>query len=258
MMATTSVHSSHQMLSSSLLSSGWEGSSGPMVPSDKFGDQQVLRPELLRKQRKERTVYSSEQRRLLQEHFDQFMYPSLEQRVELALLIGVTEYEIRIWFKNQRARFKQKNSKNVKEVPESTGSSKNVSVSIHSQGHLSVLASANVESMSPDTSTASSISKLNPSLEASFCNDQAVEDAGCSSQEDLLDGQGPATSPNPGKPTVIETQTDPEVTDGPVSVEAPVPTTAAARSPYCAQYLHPPSEHLWKWIGEDQDTREDS
>lgn len=83
------------------------GFQGPMVSTDKC-DQQV-QPEAPRKQRKERTVYSQEQKLLLQEHFGQCMDPSLEEHVELALMIGMTEYEIKIWFKHQRAKYKQKN-----------------------------------------------------------------------------------------------------------------------------------------------------
>lgn len=92
-------------------------------------------------------MYSNEQELLLQVWRD-------VKRVELALMIGVTEYENQIWFKNQRAKYKQKNSQNVQEkLPESSGSYKDVSGSTHSQGH----ASAKVESTSPGTFTASSI-----------------------------------------------------------------------------------------------------
>lgn len=83
--------------------------------------------------------------------------PSLEERVELALMVGVTEYEIQIWFKNEWAKYKQKNSQNVQEkLPESSGSFKDISGSTYSHGDLSVLASAKVESMSPSTTIVSS------------------------------------------------------------------------------------------------------
>uniref|UniRef100_A0A8C8W2U3 Homeobox domain-containing protein n=1 Tax=Peromyscus maniculatus bairdii TaxID=230844 RepID=A0A8C8W2U3_PERMB len=248
-LGTQSVHPSHQMPSSSPVSSGCESSLGPMVCSEKHGAQQVCRKGP-RKQRKERTVYSHEQKLLLLDHFDQFKYPDLEQRVKLALLIGVTENEVKIWFKNQRARWKREELKNVKEaLPESTGSSQDDSVSTHSPGQLSV--TANVGSLSPGTSTVGSIPNLKPSMEASLNNDQAVEDSRCSSQEDLLDGKCPAAPPNFGKPTVVEVQTDPAVTDGPASVEAAVSTRASPRSPDVVQYLHPSSEQLWKLIYED-------
>ncbi|XP_052595670.1 tetrapeptide repeat homeobox protein 2-like [Peromyscus californicus insignis] len=227
-----------------------------MVGSEKYGDQQV-RPKGPRKQRKERTVYSTEQKLILQQHFAQERNPGQEQRVKLALLIGVTEYEIKIWFKNQRARCKQKKLRNDKEaVPESTGISQDVSGPTHSHGHLRV--SANVRSMSPCTSPVGSIPKPKPSMEASLHNDQAVEAAGCSSQKDLFDGQAPSAPPNPGKPTLFEVQTDPTVSHGPASLEASVSTTAAARSPYDIQYLNPSSEQLWKMTHEDLRQREGS
>ncbi|KAL6085007.1 hypothetical protein STEG23_017698 [Scotinomys teguina] len=87
------------------------------------------------------------------------------------------------------------------------------------------------ESMSPGTSTVVSIPKTNSSLEASVHDDQNLQDAGCSPQEDLLDGQALTAAPNPRQPTVVEAQTDPSMTEGSASVEAPVPTTAAARGP---------------------------
>ncbi|KAL6088808.1 hypothetical protein STEG23_006749 [Scotinomys teguina] len=294
------------MPSSSLVSSGCEGSLGPMMPSDNYGDQPVLdnygdqqvpdnyddqqvRPEATRIQRKERTVYSHEQKLLLQKYFDQNMYPSLEQRVELAEMINVTEYEIQNWFKNHRAKHKRKNlQKIVKGMLESSGSIKDVSESTHSHRHLSVLASDNGESKSPGTSTVASVPKLNPSLKASLHDDQAAEDAGCSPQEDSLE----AAAPVAGQSTVVEDKSDQAMTEGPASVEtpvsttaeapdlgilelaevqtdpsvaeeldlvqAPIPTTAAVRGPDDAQYVHTSSEQLWQWIHEDMDTWEDS
>ena len=48
-------------------------------------------------------------------------------------------------------------------LPESSGSSKAAPRSTYSRGHLSVLASANIESMSPGTATVASIPQVNPS-----------------------------------------------------------------------------------------------
>ncbi|KAH0500476.1 Homeobox protein DLX-3 [Microtus ochrogaster] len=117
-----------------------------------------------RRQRKEHTVYTKEQKLLLQEHFDQCMYPRLKERLELALEIGVTKYEIKTWFKNHHAKYKQKNMQKIQErLPESSGSSKAAPGSTYSCGHLSVVASANTESMSPGTATVGSIPQVNPS-----------------------------------------------------------------------------------------------
>lgn len=138
------------------------------------------------------------------------MYPSLKERVKLALRIGVTEYEIKIWFKNQHAKYKQENLWKIHQVlPESNGSSKDVSVSTHSHCHLSVPALANIESMSLDTSTVDFILPPTHSLQASLHDDQAIEDTGCSPQEDLL--EAPAVASNPGQPTVVEFQLYPAV-----------------------------------------------
>lgn len=41
-----------------------------------------------------------------------------------------------------------------------------------------------------------------------------MQEAGCSLQEDLLDGQGLAPASNPGQPTIADTQTDPAMTEG--------------------------------------------
>ena len=46
--------------------------------------------------------------------------------------------------------------------------------------------------MSPGTSMEGSIPKLNPSLQGPHPDDQAIENAGHSSQETQLDGHGPA------------------------------------------------------------------
>lgn len=152
LLGTGTVHPRHQIPLCSSVSSGCKGSQVPIASSDKCGDQQV-HLQLPRKQRKERTVYTEEQKVLLQRHFDQEKRPSLQQRVELALMIGVTEYAIKIWFKNQRSRDKKKHLCKTHEVlPESNGSSKDVSVPTHSQSHVSVPALGNRESTSLDTS----------------------------------------------------------------------------------------------------------
>ena len=95
MLGTGTAHHRHQIPLSSSVSSGCKGSQVPVASSDKCGDQQV-HPEAPRKQRKERTVYSEEQKVLLQRHFDQGKNPSQKKRMELALMIGVTEYEIKV------------------------------------------------------------------------------------------------------------------------------------------------------------------
>ncbi|XP_041527064.1 homeobox protein OTX-like [Microtus oregoni] len=106
LLGTGTALSRHQIPLISSVSSGCKVSQVPIASSDKCGDQQV-HPEVPRKQRRERTVYTEEQKVLLQRHFDQDKDPSLQKRMELALMIGVTEYAIKIWFKNQRAKNKK-------------------------------------------------------------------------------------------------------------------------------------------------------
>lgn len=54
--------------------------------------------------------------------------------------------------------------------------------------------------MSPGTSMVGSIHKLNPSLQNPHHDDQAIENAGRSSQETQLDGHGPAALLTPVSP----------------------------------------------------------
>lgn len=107
--------------------------------------------------------------------------------MELAQRIGVAQHQIQIRFKNQWAKYKQKNFQNVPEgVLETAGSSKAVSGSSSSHGPLSVLASANGESMSPGTFGVGSIPKLTLCLEPSLHADQALEGTRYSPKENLL------------------------------------------------------------------------
>lgn len=62
-------------------------------------------------------------------------------------------------------------------LPESSGSSKTIPVSTYPRGNLSVLASANTESMFPGTFTVGSIPQVNPSLDSSYLGHRLVCDA---------------------------------------------------------------------------------
>ncbi|CAO2592296.1 Homeobox protein Dlx2a [Lemmus lemmus] len=171
------------------------------------------------------------------------MYPSLKERMELALKIGVTEYEIKIWFKNQRAKYKKKNLSKTHEVlPESNGSSKGVSASTYTHSYLSLPALANIESRSLDTSTVDFILPPTHSLQASLHDDLAIEDTGYSPLEDLLEGEAPFVAQNPGQPTVVESQLYPGVAEWADSMEAPVSTTEGVHEPNNVQYWYPTFE----------------
>ena len=91
------MHSSHQIPSRSSVRSGFQGSLGPMVWSPSYGDRRVslVTP---RKHRKIRTVYTEEHKCVLKKHFHKCTYPSREQRMALAVLVGVTANEIQVCF----------------------------------------------------------------------------------------------------------------------------------------------------------------
>ncbi|XP_055454702.1 homeobox protein OTX2-like [Psammomys obesus] len=179
------------MPSSSSEPSACQGSLGPMVPADKnYGDQHVC-PVVPRKQRKERTVYTKEQKLMLQKYFfNKNKSPNREECRSLAELIGVTENAVQIWFKNQRAKNKKKNLQKFPEVqPRINGNSKEGNKSTGSPGPLSVVASANGESMSPGTFGVSSIPKHSSSHQSPLHGDQAYDDARNSLQGHLFDSQ---------------------------------------------------------------------
>lgn len=104
-----SGHPSHQIPLRPSVRSGSQVPIRPLAPSDKYCDKQAG-PVAPRKQRKERTMYTKEQKCLLQEQFEQCKYPDVGQRMALALVTGVTEYAIQIRFKNRRAKEHQKKS----------------------------------------------------------------------------------------------------------------------------------------------------
>ncbi|XP_040596845.1 uncharacterized protein LOC110339322 [Mesocricetus auratus] len=109
-LGTRSTHPNHQMLSSSSVNSACTGSLGSMFPSYQYGEKKVCNA-VPKKQWKECTVYTKEQKLLLQEHFDQCMNPSFDQCKGLALM----EQEIKNWFKNHCARYKLKKSQIIQE-----------------------------------------------------------------------------------------------------------------------------------------------
>lgn len=145
-------------------------------------------PPILRRYRRYKSFsfLFMEQKLQLQKYFNKCKSPRQEECVELAQRIGMAEHQIQIRFKNQWATYKQKNLQNVPEGDlETAGSSKAVSGSSSSHGHLSVLASVNGESMSPGTFGVGSIPKLTFCLEPSLHADQALEGTRYSPKENL-------------------------------------------------------------------------
>ncbi|XP_040590177.1 homeobox protein unc-4 homolog [Mesocricetus auratus] len=76
-LSTGSDPCNHQMPSTSAVGFSPEVSQASKFPSNAYGFQQIC-PEAPRRQRKERTVYTKEQKGILQEHFEHCKHPSLE------------------------------------------------------------------------------------------------------------------------------------------------------------------------------------
>uniref|UniRef100_A0A8C6HHG3 Oocyte specific homeobox 6 n=1 Tax=Mus spicilegus TaxID=10103 RepID=A0A8C6HHG3_MUSSI len=245
------MHSPHQIPSRSSVRSGFQGSLGPMVRSPSYGDRQIslVTP---RKHRKIRTVYTEEQKCVLKKHFHKCTYPNREQRMALAVLVGVTANEIQIWFKNHRAKSKRESLQNVPAaLPETNGSSEAVSESVYFPDSLPVVASANGESMWSGTFGEDSIPNLNWSQEFSPPHYQACDSARCCPQEYLLNGHAPVTAWNSGQSVAVEVQT------GLAVAEAPVVMVASTQGPEYAQDSGPSTEELWQRVLEDFDELED-
>ncbi|KAL6085006.1 hypothetical protein STEG23_017697 [Scotinomys teguina] len=66
-----------------------------------------------RKQQKNRTVFTLEQKLVLQEHYEKCIYVSQDQCMALAQRFGLKEHIIKVWFKNRRAKEKQKKARQV-------------------------------------------------------------------------------------------------------------------------------------------------
>ncbi|XP_031232602.1 paired box protein Pax-6-like [Mastomys coucha] len=223
---------------------------GPMALSDRYGNNQPCSV-ASRKVQKERTVYSEEQKRLLQEHFDACKYPDKKKVGELAELVHVTMTEIKTWFKNKRAKSKKTNTQNISEAPpETIGSSNAVFESTHFPGSIPLVAIENGESVYSGTFDVDSIPKLNYSHESSLLHYQAC-DGHRRSQEDVLVGHSLVTGGDSIPLVAVDPQIDVAV------AEAPVGLAAAAQAPEDAQGSGPSAEELWQRILEDFDNSED-
>ena len=89
--------------SSSPVNPGFQGSSstsGPPCPQGLLTSQGPPRSQAsvsdLRKQLRKRTVFSQEQKLVLQEHFDECMHPSQEQCMALSQRLGLKESHIKV------------------------------------------------------------------------------------------------------------------------------------------------------------------
>nr|XP_006811581.1 PREDICTED: pituitary homeobox x-like [Saccoglossus kowalevskii] len=64
----------------------------------------------LRLQRR-RTHFSTEQMQVLESYFARYRYPDMATREEIAIYLGLMEKQIRVWFKNRRAKWRKRDCK---------------------------------------------------------------------------------------------------------------------------------------------------
>ncbi|XP_074226936.1 tetrapeptide repeat homeobox protein 2-like [Camelus bactrianus] len=57
-----------------------------------------------KRRRQERTVYTTEQLKVLEEHFRKNEYPGYQDREVLAARLNLQEHKVQVWFKNRRAK----------------------------------------------------------------------------------------------------------------------------------------------------------
>lgn len=82
----------------------FEKSSGNASEEDEDGSEDV---EGRKKARKPRTIYTSLQLQQLNSYFQKTQYLSLPERADLAVNLGLTQTQVKIWFQNRRSKMKK-------------------------------------------------------------------------------------------------------------------------------------------------------
>lgn len=117
-------------------------------------------PQTSERPRRGRTRYRTEHKNKLEKFFlENSKYPSIEQRNELAQSICVTEYQIRIWFKNRRCKYFREHPNERMSTP--GNQSGRAETHCLSNAHpASINAVANHEPMSPSLADVDSLLQI--------------------------------------------------------------------------------------------------
>ncbi|XP_038194811.1 uncharacterized protein LOC119820495 [Arvicola amphibius] len=148
MIGSPNVHQSYKSSSMPLnpVTQGSSSTSGPPYAQDSQETRTHVSPNDPRRQQK-RTVFTKEQKLVLKVHFDKGMYLTQKECKELSETLSLKESNIKIWFKNRRAK---ENRRKARELPGNPGYGSHERTDSPT-GHvpLGTYASADSQSQSP-------------------------------------------------------------------------------------------------------------